>query len=221
MNMTEWAKNEIKFACEREKGLDTDGDFDYGVGCYESAYKAFCSLMEDGHSGFSIGITKNILDRLIEGKPLTPIIDIPEIWVDVTFEDNNYKTYQCTRMTSLFKYVYYDGTVKYNDVSRAIGININNPTCTFTSGLVSEIVNKLFPINLPYCPSGRYEVYTEDFLVDSKNGDFDTVGVFYLITPDKKKIDLNKFYHYIGNERIEISKEEYQTLKDISQIRML
>lgn len=39
-------------------------EFDYGCACYESALKAFESLLEDGHSGFSIKITQSILDRL-------------------------------------------------------------------------------------------------------------------------------------------------------------
>lgn len=43
--------------------------------------------MEDGHSGMSIGITKNILNRLIAGKPLTPIVDTEDIWdAGVSFE---------------------------------------------------------------------------------------------------------------------------------------
>lgn len=42
--------------------------------------RAFESLLGDGHSGMSIGITKNILNRLIDGKPLTPIEDTEEVW---------------------------------------------------------------------------------------------------------------------------------------------
>ena len=57
-------------ACEREKsGDDGDGFSEYGCACYRSALKAFNSLMEDEHSGMSIiGITRNILNRLIAGK---------------------------------------------------------------------------------------------------------------------------------------------------------
>ena len=40
--------------------------------------------MRDGHSGFSIQITKSILNRLIDGKCLTPIEDTPDIWEDVS-----------------------------------------------------------------------------------------------------------------------------------------
>ena len=80
MNMKEWAEREIRIACERERGNKPEDEWDYGVACYESAFKAFQSLLEDGHSGFSLGLTQNILNRLIDGKPLTPIEDVPEIW---------------------------------------------------------------------------------------------------------------------------------------------
>jgi hypothetical protein len=61
MNMADWAKNEIEIACKNERGDKNPEEFDYGCACYESAYKAFQSLMEDGHSGMSIGFTKAIL----------------------------------------------------------------------------------------------------------------------------------------------------------------
>ena len=65
----DWAAREIALACqsEREASEGTD-DWDYGVACYESALRAYRSLMQDGHSGFSIQITKSILNRLIDGK---------------------------------------------------------------------------------------------------------------------------------------------------------
>lgn len=73
--MERWAENEVAIACRRENPDRKDGEWDYGCACYESALKAFGSLCEDGHSGFSIGLTKAILNRLINNKPLLPIED--------------------------------------------------------------------------------------------------------------------------------------------------
>ena len=83
--MKEWAEKEIEIACKRERnGNETpEGEWDYGCACYQSALKAFNSLIEDGHSGFSISLTKNILNRLIEGKPLTGIEDTDDVWYEV------------------------------------------------------------------------------------------------------------------------------------------
>ena len=49
MDMKEWAKREIEIACKKERGDGDPGVWDYGVACYESAYKAFLSLLDDGH----------------------------------------------------------------------------------------------------------------------------------------------------------------------------
>ena len=66
MSMLEWAKKEVEIACKRENPDKKEGEFDYGCACYESALKAFKSLCEDGHSGMSIGFTKNILNWLVD-----------------------------------------------------------------------------------------------------------------------------------------------------------
>ena len=89
MGMKEWAEREVQIACERENPDRKEGEWDYGCACYESALKAFNSLMEDEHSGTSIGFTKQILNRLIDGKPLTPIEDTEAVWNEchVTTED--------------------------------------------------------------------------------------------------------------------------------------
>ena len=65
MDLYEWAKREVEIA--------SNGEAEYGKKYYISAVKAFKSLTEDGHSGVSIGFTKNILMRIIECKPLFPI----------------------------------------------------------------------------------------------------------------------------------------------------
>ena len=41
MKLNDWAKEEVKYACERErKNSGTpDGEWDYGCACYESALK--------------------------------------------------------------------------------------------------------------------------------------------------------------------------------------
>jgi hypothetical protein len=208
MSMSEWAKREIEIA----KG---NGGDDYSNGCFDSALKAFESLMSDGHSGFSIGMTKQILNRLIDGTALTPIEDTDDVWGDVTCNwDKGYKTYQCKRMSSLFKYVYEDNTVKYSDINRIICDDINKPDNTYSNGYVRDIIDEMYPIKMPYVYTGQIRVYCEDFLSDVKNGDFDTVGTLYAKLPDGTTVDINRYVHYTnGNERVDITKEEYEELK--------
>lgn len=197
MNMMDWAENEVKIACEKEHPGLKEGEFDYGCACYKSALKAYKSLIDDDHSGFSWGMTASILKRLMDGNPLTPIEDTDDIW-NKCFDDDDHTTYQCIRRSSLFKNVYNDGHVEYHDNDQFICIDIHSG-CTYSSGLVRKVIGKKFPITFPYIPGDKIKVYCEDFLTDPKNGDFDTVGIIYCISKDGKE-DILKYFKESSND---------------------
>ena len=198
--MESWAENEVRLACE-----------------YESALKAFKSLCEDGHSGFSIGLTKQILNRLIDGKVLTPIEDMPDIWDEPTHKDKNGgDVHQCKRMSSLFKTIYPDGTVKYSDNNRVVGININNGI-SFHNGFISNFINEMYPITMPYIPEDQpFRVYVDDFLVDPKNGDYDTRAILYVVKPDGEKVTINRYFKESEDSFVEITLEEFLRRMELS-----
>lgn len=210
MSMSEWAKREIEIACAKERGDKPESEWDYGCACYESAYKAFQSLTEDGHSGMSIGITKNILNRLIDGKPLTAIEDTPDVWHEVTYRGRG-QSYQCNRMSSLFKDVYPDGKVEYNDINRCYCINKGNPdACGWHNGFISRLIHEKYPITMPYYPPAKpFVVHCTEGLSDPKNGDFDTIGVWCVVKPDGEKDIIERFFKEGEESFVEISKEEY------------
>lgn len=205
MTTEEWAEREIEIACKKENPNWDGKSFDYGCACYQSALKAYKSLCEDEHSGFSFAITKNILIRLMEGLPLTPITDDdftntePEIW-----ESPEYlKAYglksnlQCPRMFSLFREETLDGKITYTDVNRTI---MYNATGCCHSSIASRLVDKMFPITMPYYPSKeKYKVYGEEFyMVDGVDksaehtGTYNLVKIYYIITPNNERIEVNK-----------------------------
>lgn len=217
MDMNNWAKKEVEILIENN---GNEGWADYINNCAESAVKAFESLLEDGHSGLSITVTKDILNRLIDGKVLTPIEDTPGVWNEPNDYGKGYKSYQCKRMSSLFKRVYDDGTIKYTDVDRYMGIPIENPKSSYTSGRIRDIVDELFPLTMPYYPKNeKYKIYTDDFLYNEDNGDFDHEAFYYMITPSGEKIDLNRFYYYPEDGTIiEITKEQYDEMKKKSSL---
>ena len=214
MNMIEWAENEIRIALAREN--ENDDFCEYIKACHESALKAYKSLCGDGHSGMSISITRNILDRLIKHQPLTPIEDTEDVWTEHFWEreDDQNRLYQCNRMTCFWKHVYPDGTIIYSDNERAYGVDMNNPECTYHSGLTTRIVDELYPIAMPYCPPNRpFKVYTEEFLFDARNGDFDTVHIHYIRTPEGDKVDVNRVFTESELGWKEITPEELDRLK--------
>ena len=222
-SMSSWADKEVEIACKRERDNAPDGEWNYGCACYESALKAYKSLMKDGHSGFSIGLTKQILNRLIDGKSLTPIEDTDDIWRDISdisgLNDGEVAVYQCKRMSSLFKYVYADGRIEYTDVDFFYCIDTTN-NLTYTSGLVRRVMDEMFPISMPYMPTEPIKVYCSDLLTDRKNGDYDTVAILYIIKPNGDRIDINRFFKENGNDWVEITIEEYEQRKDMELKRL-
>ena len=208
MGMKEWAEREVQIACKRENPDRKEGEWDYGCACYESALKAFNSLMEDGHSGMSIGFTKQILNRLIDGKPLTPIEDTEDVWNDITDRHEDYETYQCKRMSSLFKDIYSDGSVKYSDIDRIECVDFYDGN-TYYSGFISRIVDEMYPITMPYLGEKTYKVYVSDFLYDENNGDFDTIKIHYILKPDGEKIAVDRYFKESDSGFVEIDLDEY------------
>ena len=212
----DWAGHEVALACAGEKeNSEKPGDEDYGVACYKSALRAYRCLMRDGHSGFSIQITMSILNRLIDGKCLTPIEDTPDIWEEVNLSTAK-KNYQCKRMSSLFKEVAPDGTVIYSDVNRVQVIDIAKPETAYTNGFVTRLIDRVFPITMPYLPSGKkFKVVREEFSADPKTpkDTFDTVAYLYVITPNGKTVELNGFFKNGKDGMVRIEKAEYEERK--------
>lgn len=216
MKMSEWAKREVEIACKKENPNWDGKSFDYGCACYQSALKAYNSLYEDEHSGMSFALTRNILIRLMNGNPLTPITD-NDFFIEsnMPFESPEYlkekglkSKLQCPRMTSLFREETLDGKVSYTDVDRVIFVDKNGHT--WFSGLTRDIIDKMFPITMPYVPSNeKYKVYGDDFLLDKNNGDYDHKAFMYVITPKGEKIELDEYYKEIDGKMVKISKEEY------------
>lgn len=97
------------------------------------------------------------------------------------------------RFTSLFKYVYTDGKILYNDVNRFLTYYTNESSnALFYSGSVSKLINKLYPITMPYIPGKPIKVYVEEYLTDEKNGDFDTIEIQRADIPDEKTGEYNR-----------------------------
>lgn len=209
MEMTDWAKNEVEIA---KKDCD-----EYYSLCMDSALKAFLCLMEDEHSGMSIGITQSILNRLIDGKCLTPIKDedFDESKCRIKMTDDFLRgcglksSIQCPRMSSLFKDETLDGDVTYSDIRRVVMYDVSNPTNGFYNGFVTKIINEMFPITMPYYPAtDRYKVYVKESKTTNCTEDYDILEVLYVIKPDGERVEINrKFVENEKTHRLEEVKE--------------
>lgn len=144
-----------------------EGADEYAKLCLDSAYKAYKSLMDDGHSGMSFSVTRSILKRLLYEIPLSPITEddfrgIEPLWF---LSHDGCETRQCTRRGGLFQDTYPDGHVEYHD----------NDRCTFVdevgngwhSGLARGVIDQRHPITMPYVPTERpYVVHGCSFMHD-------------------------------------------------------
>ena len=200
-----WADNEIELALKKELTGRQPED-EYVKLCYESAKEAYLALRGQGHSGMSMSLTKFILNRLIDRKPLTAITGEdfngvePLDWQDWFLEKNNLSAvYQCPRYSSLFKQVKKDGSIRYLDNNRVETVDRNGAICL--SGVVADIVEGLYPLELPYFPGNPYKVYTAEFTYDSENdkvliepGIYNAMYISHLITPKGERVTLDTWH---------------------------
>lgn len=215
MSMLKWAEQEVEYALK--EALDTDDTDDlffvYYKSCLDSALKAFKSLCEDGHSGMSISITKTILMRLIESKPLTKIDDTEDGWNKVAEREDGSECYQSKRMSSLFKNIDVNGKVEYDDLNRCVCEDINSGL-TYYNGLASQYLNKNYPITMPYYPSDKpFIFYTEDFCLDKPDavGCYTHKALISMTKPDGSKEDICQFYRENeSGDMVQISGDEYR-----------
>ena len=66
----------------------------------------------------------------------------------------------------------------------------------------------------------NFKIYTEDFLVDPAKGDYDTVGILYVITPSMDKVAINRYFKEAPNGFAEIDETEYKERKEAAKARM-
>lgn len=195
MSMYDWARQEVQLA-KAELKRNKNDEAQYMIACYDSALRAYEKLMKDGHSGTSFAITRGILEKLMHEIPLTPVEDKEIMW-KYTYNHENEAVFQHKRMPSVFKMVNKKtGAVRFSDNDRILCKNLLGPDSTyFYSNFISRIIDGMFPIEFPYTPTKeKYIVYVTEFLMDSANGDFDTMNLVSVKLPTGDARPLNLYY---------------------------
>jgi hypothetical protein len=156
--------------------------------------------------------TKAILTKLIEGKPLTAIYDMPEEWSRVVRKEKDRMVYQCARRPSLFKYVYPDGEIEYidNDYISCIDIYADGTGDVFRHSQINKLMHEYFPIKMPYMPGEPIKVYCTD--IHSTSGDY-VLEVLYAMLPQvdgpDTRLDINRYFVEIDGIWRELTTAEY------------
>lgn len=188
---TERVRQEVEYAieCERE-GAIKDDDFaflNYAIECYRSALRAYETMAADGHSGMSWGLTRQIFNRLAEGKPLKKLNsydDRPEEWEERsnwTFAD--VIVFGNTRYPSLSYRVSLRDEASYHDIDRWVFEEIDNPHVSWNIGFLANYLDEKFPIQFPYNPT-TIRVRIEELLTDPAHGDYDAQRIIDFVDPE-------------------------------------
>lgn len=214
---TNWAENEVNIYCKQAEANDDGyGSMEYMQECAFAALDAYNLLMSQGHSGCSIRLTMSILNKLVDGKPLTLIENTDDMWEPVLeSEECGYKTFNCKRYNALYKKVYNDGKVVYGDINRWSCYDVGSAV-PYSSGIINNALDEMFPIRFPYAPH-TYRVHCDTFLLNKSLGDFDHKAILNYVDADGTKIAINKYYQEFPKGWEEISHESYLNHKRIAQ----
>lgn len=213
---TDWAENEVNIYCKGLGKNEDDLSREYMQECAFAALDAYNLLMSQDHSGCSIGITMSILNKLVDGKPLTLIENTDDMW-EPGFESKEfgYKTFNCKRYTALYKKVYTDGRVVYSDIHRWSCYDVGSAV-PYSSGIVNTALDEMFPITFPYAPH-TWRVNCDTFLLNKSLGDFDHKAILNVVEPDGTKWEVAKFYQEFPKGWEEISYGSYVDHKRVAQ----
>lgn len=214
MGVFEWAKQEIKLS--RETGWISEKTINPEVpNPYDVAFMTYLYAMNNSNGAYLETIGE-ILNRLLNGLPLSPIVDKTENWFPEEIDEGDpYEAvYQSDRYSSLFKNVYPDGTIEYEDLNlfwccdKDDGLNGDH----WFSRLVHDTLKDKYPITLPYYPDvEHYSVFVTQTLntfaiwdVRKPNGETDTIERFFKYNEDDETADNLGW--------VEISRNEYEQL---------
>lgn len=216
----EWARNEIEIIL-KEVG-DAPNARMVAAG-YKKALEAFEVLADESDIGSSAGVTKDALIRLMNLKPLTPITNNDEDWTQDTGQpDRDRISFRHRRLSSLYKYVYRDGTIEYADLKRTILLK-EGSTLAWFSSMADTLVDEMFPIKFPYNPDNHpYVVRSTDFMAyedQVDDDDFDTVWYHDITEPNGTVHSIDRYFGFTSKGWSELTKGEFRIRLDACQKR--
>lgn len=206
--------------CTDENAADIYSDKEFITNCLMTALNVYNNEYSDEKRTHKLLRISDNIKRMAMNLPLSNIVE--NDFIDVkgeVVENKGYTVYQHPVMKYFEKRVYNDGTVKYRDNYRIRTIAENMPFFGESFEYLDEMFDELFPINLPYFVDiNPYYVYYNGFKLDkSNNFYYDVHHVKHIITNNKRIVSIDKCYQFKDDKWMEISKEEFNKLKEIKQ----
>lgn len=140
-NLVDWAKNELyrlnKSGDEEQEMINND---------ILEIIKVFAG---QGHTGFTASYALNIIKRLLDWKPITPLTGEDNEWNDVTEWDDGRNLQQNKRCSAVFRENYDNSTAYYIDGKV---FSDDGGKTWFTKGGKESAVPVTFPYKVPEKP---------------------------------------------------------------------
>ena len=169
---------------------------------YDSALGAYAAVLQDNHSGYSWDATRSIVHRMLSELALTPVFE--EDFVNLEAEEPA----TTPRQYGLFKRLKHDGSITYTDHKRVVGVDLDTGG-HFTSSLIREVVDEMFPIKLPYyTPGTPYRVYVRTYCdkgFPDDHHDFNREWLSHVVTPSGECVTINRTWVHESGTLIEIT----------------
>lgn len=190
-------KREVDLAIKKENPLWDGVSFDYGINTYKSVEKTLNTLLKEEHNEISLDVAVKIINRLMNGLPLSPIVFDDFENAEYTYKDTQIGSQttkdikQCSRMDTLFQHI-----ITTTDSKDIVEINYEYVrvdgvlTLDVLTGVTwhdeygDYYIRKKHPITLPYMP------LLEPYLIRVARTDYGDYYIDY-ITPKKITYKMN------------------------------
>lgn len=218
---TERVRKEVEYAieCERKNAIEENDDtfLDYVIECYRSALRAYETMAADGHSGMSWGLTRQIFNRLAEGKPLkslNSLVDRPQEWIPNNDFEDDIARFNNKRYSPLLCELTKNGKF-YRDIDRWRFYELDNPNVPWYCGSLSRYMDEHYPIAFPYNPVS-IDVRIEELLTDPAHGDYDAQRIIDFVDPETGEVVKVDACFALSDEEdkmVEVSKKKWYALR--------
>lgn len=227
--LMEWARKEIAYLMRDDESSIGKSDEEENQ-VYMLAlqiYDEYIKVVGNFKNPSNTALFGTVFLQLIGGNLLTPIEDNDGDWrVFEGFdpaagnENPGYSIYECVRKPSLLKRVNYDkksgdiADVKFRDSERSVCIDIDTGS-TYSGGIGEWLLDEMLPITMPYFPTGKIKIFTEEFKAYPEGEENDTCGVIYFRLPDGQMQEVKRFFKRDAKtgEPVEINFSEYAARK--------
>jgi hypothetical protein len=167
---------------------------------WDSALSVYIEIIKA--SGVNSSYFLSIIEKLDSGIPITPIIDDPDDWADLTTTKNGViKKQYCKRYPKLFRETCENGRIVYRDNDRVSAFD-HILGLSYHFGLCNLIYDEMFPIKLPYeveSENARFYIHTFLSNRDDKESEFDTAALLFIEKKDGEQIPVNRYFR-VANE---------------------